>query len=246
MKIDMSVQMNEWGQPIGFSIKSRKPPSFPQGIVLEGRFSRLERFRSDHPIEELYEAFVRKQDESRWTYLPYGPFENFSDFQKWVHQFALEREPLFYLIFSNQTQKPLGLASYTRIDQENRVIEIGHLHFSEGLQQQTAATEAMFLMMAHVFELGYRRYEWKCDSLNLPSCRAAQRLGFSFEGVFRQARIYKGRNRDTAWFSIIDSEWTQLRRIYEIWLEPTNFDSNGFQKKSLSVLTKPLLKNSMS
>ena len=104
----------------------------------------------------------------------------------------------------------------------------------------------MFLMMAHVFELGYRRYEWKCDSLNFPSCRAAQRLGFSFEGVFRQARIYKGRNRDTAWFSIIDSEWTQLRRIYEIWLEPTNFDSNGFQKKSLSALTKPLLKNSMS
>ena len=104
----------------------------------------------------------------------------------------------------------------------------------------------MFLMMGHVFELGYRRYEWKCDSLNLPSCRAAQRLGFSFEGVFRQARIYKERNRDTAWFSVIDSEWTQLRRIYEIWLEPTNFDSNGFQKKTLSALTKPLLKNSMS
>ena len=146
--------MNDWGQPIGFSIESRKLPIFPQGIVLEGRFSRLERFRSDHPMEELYEAFVRKQDESRWTYLPYGPFENYSNFLKWVHQFALEREPLFYLIFSNQTQKPLGLASYTRIDQENRVIEIGHLHFSEGLQQQTAATEAMFLMMAHVFELG--------------------------------------------------------------------------------------------
>ena len=140
----------------------------------------------------------------------------------------------------------MGLASYTRIDQENRVIEIGHLHFSEGLQQQTAATEAMFLMMAHVFELGYRRYEWKCDSLNLQSCRAAQRLGFSFEGVFRQARIYKRRHRHTAWFSVIDSEWTQLRRIYKTWLEPTNFDSNGFQKKSLSALTNPLIKNSMS
>ena len=98
MKINMGVQMNEWGQQIGFSIKSRKPPIFPQGIVFEGRFSRLERFRSDHPMEEWYEAFVSKQDESRWTYLPYGPFENFSDFQKWVHQFALEREPLFYLI----------------------------------------------------------------------------------------------------------------------------------------------------
>ena len=238
--------MNEWAQPVGFSIESSKPPIFPEGIVLGGRFSRLELFSRDHPMEDLYEAFIRKQDESRWTYLPYGPFENYSNFLKWVHQFALKREPLFYLILSNETQKPLGLASYTRIDQENRVIEIGHLHFSEGLQQQTAATEAMFLMMAHVFELGYRRYEWKCDSLNLPSCRAAQRLGFSFEGVFRQARIYKGRNRDTAWFSVIDTEWTQLRQIYETWLGPANFDSNGFQKESLSALTKPLLKNSMS
>jgi RimJ/RimL family protein N-acetyltransferase len=129
-----------------------------------------------------------------------------------------------------------------RIDPANGVIEVGGINYSPLLQRKPAATEAMYLMMRRAFELGYRRYEWKCDSLNAPSRAAAQRLGFSYEGVFRQAWVYKGRNRDTAWFSIIDGEWPALREAFERWLAPANFDANGRQRTGLSSLTAPLLK----
>jgi RimJ/RimL family protein N-acetyltransferase len=134
-----------------------------------------------------------------------------------------------------------GVSSYLRISPSAGAIEVGHIHFSPLLQHTPAATEAMFLMMRRVFELGYRRYEWKCDALNAPSRRAAQRLGFSFEGVFRQAIVVKGRNRDTAWYACIDGEWPALREAYERWLDPANFDEQGRQRLSLSSLTAPIL-----
>ncbi len=238
----MKNPTNEWKQTVGFLVETWRPVGLPDGESLNGYFSRMERLRKDHPLEELFHAFTRSQDEERWTYLPYGPFKNFPSFETWINEFALSEDPFFYLIFSSDSREPLGLSSYTRIDPENGVIEVGHIHFSKGLQKHAAATEAMFLMMKNAFDMGYRRYEWKCDSLNQPSCRAAERLGFSFEGIFRQARIYKGRNRDTIWFSIIDQEWPGLQRVFQQWLAPQNFDEKGRQKISLTQLTLPIIK----
>ena len=140
------------------------------------------------------------------------------------------------------TGNAVGVASYMRIDAANGAIEVGHINYSPPLQRTRAATEAMYLMMQRVFELGYRRYEWKCDSLNAASRAAAQRLGFSYEGVFRQAVVYKGRNRDTAWYAMIDSEWPALREAYRQWLDPANFDAQGRQRLRLSDLSAPVLK----
>ena len=142
---------------------------------------------------------------------------------------------------SRETNKAAGLASYLRITPESGSLEVGHLAFSPQLQATTAATEALYLLMKHAFDLGYRRYEWKCDALNQPSRRAAQRLGFSFEGIFRQATLYKGRNRDTAWYAVTDKEWPELERAFKTWLRPENFDRDGQQRTSLSNLTAPLL-----
>jgi RimJ/RimL family protein N-acetyltransferase len=146
-------------------------------------------------------------------------------------------DPLFHSIVDAKTGKAVGVATFMRIDRANGVIEVGNINYSPLLQRTPAATEAMFLMMARVFdELKYRRYEWKCDSLNAPSRAAALRLGFQYEGLFRQAVIYKGRNRDTTWFSIVDGEWPRLKRAYEQWLAPENFDGEGRQKRGLSEL----------
>ncbi len=143
-------------------------------------------------------------------------------------------DPLFHAIVDSKSGSAVGVAAYMRIDAANGVIEVGHLNFSPRLQATTAATEAMYLMMRRAFdELGYRRYEWKCDSLNEASRRAASRLGFRFEGVFRQAVVYKGRNRDTAWYSVLDSEWPALKAGFERWLSPDNFDENGCQRRKL-------------
>jgi len=150
-------------------------------------------------------------------------------------------DPKFYAIVDYKTQQAVGIASYLRIDPANGSIEVGHINYSPVLQNSIAATEAMFLMMQNVFNLGYRRYEWKCDALNQRSRNAAARLGFQFEGVFRQATIYKGRNRDTAWFSIIDRDWPQLQLVYNTWLSPQNFNDKGEQKRSLSKLTREML-----
>ncbi len=142
-------------------------------------------------------------------------------------------DPLFHTILDSD-DVPVGLASYLRIDPDNGSIEVGHIHYSPLLQRQPAGTEAMFLMMSQVFdELGYRRYEWKCDALNASSRRAAERLGFTYEGTFRQATHYKGRNRDTAWFSIIDKDWPRICDAFNLWLELANFDDSGKQKSSL-------------
>ena len=171
-------------------------------------------------------------------YLLHGPFDTLDKYYEWTEQICCSSDPLFYAIIDRATNKALGIASYLRIDPKIGSIEVGHISYSPLLQRTPIATEAMFLMMKHAFTLGYRRYEWKCDALNAPSRSAAQRLGFSFEGIFRQATIVKGCNRDTAWFSVIDEEWPTLRDVYQRWLDPSNFDEAGKQRLRLSEIPR--------
>ena len=155
---------------------------------------------------------------------------------------CLDDDPLFHAVVDRANGRATGVASYLRIEERAGVIEVGHINYAPPLQRTPASTEAMYLMMRRVFdELGYRRYEWKCDALNAPSRAAARRLGFRFEGIFRQATVYKGRNRDTAWFSVLDSEWPALKAAFERWLSPENFDEDGRQRQSLASLTVPLV-----
>jgi RimJ/RimL family protein N-acetyltransferase len=176
-----------------------------------------------------------------WTYLAYGPFADLDSYLAWIDRTCSGNDPLFFAIIDRQTDRAVGVASYLRIDPANGSIEVGHINYSPLLQRQPAATEAMYLMMRHAFELGYRRYEWKCNALNAASRAAAQRLGFSYEGVFRQATVVKGRNRDTAWYAAIDAEWPTLHDAFLKWLDPANFDAQGKQRMRLSSLTEPIL-----
>ncbi|MFZ1726281.1 MAG: GNAT family protein [Albidovulum sp.] len=213
-------------------------PVAPDRAVLEGRYARLERLSVAHAAE-LFSA--NAVDDRIWDYLPYGPFADLAGYRAWVASVAEGPDPCFYAILDKASGKALGVASYLRITPASGSIEVGHINYSAALQRTPAATEAMFLMMDWAFGAGYRRYEWKCDALNLPSRRAAARLGLSYEGVFRQATIYKGRNRDTAWFAAIDKEWPALKAAYERWLDPGNFGADGGQRESLGRLTRPLL-----
>jgi RimJ/RimL family protein N-acetyltransferase len=199
---------------------------------MDGRWCRLVPLDAAAHTQPLHEAF--EQDPSGWTYLPYGPFANVGTFEEWVAEAARGDDPLFFAIL-DADGVPVGVASYLRIMPAIGTIEVGHIHYGPSLQRTPAATEAMYLMMRRAFdELGYRRYEWKCDDLNTPSRRAAERLGFTYEGTHRQATIYKGRNRDTAWYSILDREWPRVRAALEAWLDPRNFDEQGVQRKRLA------------
>jgi RimJ/RimL family protein N-acetyltransferase len=183
--------------------------------------------------EGLFEAYREDGENRIWTYLPYGPFETLDAFVAWIRGTCLGEDPLFHAILDAQG-RPLGLASYLRIDAQAGAIEVGHINYAPRLQRGTAATEAMYLLMRRVFdELGYRRYEWKCDALNACSRAAAERLGFVYEGTFRQATHYKGRNRDTAWYAVIDKDWPEIDGAYRRWLDPENFDADGRQKSPL-------------
>jgi RimJ/RimL family protein N-acetyltransferase len=228
---------NHLGQPVGFAVDDWQPRPWPPRSPMNGRWCRLEPLHIDQHAQPLYDAHVIQGDDKSWTYLSYGPFASFDAYTGWLKGQCLKDDPLFFTVIDLKSGKAAGVASFMRIEPQMGVIEIGHIHFSPQLQKTAAATEAIYLMSQRVFEeLGYRRLEWKCDALNEPSRKAARRFGFSFEGVFRQALIYKGRNRDTAWFSIIDTEWPQLKIGYEAWLAPSNFDSAGIQKKSLVTL----------
>jgi len=231
----MSEEMNELGQPIGLPVPGWTLRPRPPRTSMEGRYCRIEPLDPDLHGEDLFRAFAADQEGRIWTYLPYGPFVALRDFRAWTERFCLGDDPLFHAIVEQASGRALGVASYLRITPEVGVIEVGHINYSPALQKTPAATEAMYLMMARVFEeLGYRRYEWKCNALNEGSCRAAERLGFTFEGVFRQATISKGRNRDTAWYSILDSEWPEARAAFKVWLDPANFDAEGKQKRRLA------------
>jgi RimJ/RimL family protein N-acetyltransferase len=238
----MSSVENELGQPIGTPMTAWQGCAHPRGAVMEGRFCRIQPVDPELHTSDLYAAFAEDSDTCNWTYLPYGPFATEAELRGWMEATCLGDDPCFFSVIDLFSGKAVGLASYLRIEPAIGVIEVGHIHFSPLMQGSPVSTEAMYLMMRQVFEvLGYRRYEWKCDSLNQPSCAAATRLGFLFEGIFRQATMYKQRNRDTAWYSTLDSEWPVAREAFESWLDPANFDSAGKQRKRLSELMQPSL-----
>jgi RimJ/RimL family protein N-acetyltransferase len=232
---------NELGQPIGPEVPGWKPPPRPPREPLVGRWCRLEPIDPARHAKPLFEANALDVDGSGWTYLPYGPFDDLHAYTEWMQRTCLGDDPLFFAVIDAVSGRAVGVASWLRIDPAAGSIEVGHLRFSPLLQRKPAATEAMFLMMRRAFELGYRRYEWKCDALNAPSRAAAQRLGLSCEGVFRQAVVIKGRNRDTAWYAAVDREWPALEQAFARWLDPANFDAAGRQRVSLASLTAPLL-----
>ena len=238
----MEFEFNHLKQPVGFAVNNWKPSRFPQRDVIQGRFCRLEPIDPAHHASSLYQANALDVDGRNWTYLPYGPFDQFEDYKNWISQFCSGPDPFFYAIIDLETGEAVGVASYLRIDPKSGSIEVGGINFSPLLQRKPAATEAMYLMMKYAFELGYRRYEWKCNALNAPSRKAAQRLGFSYEGIFRQALVVKGCNRDTAWYAAIDSEWPALNAAFSQWLSVDNFDAFGMQKTKLSALTSHILK----
>ncbi|MDF1749779.1 MAG: GNAT family protein [Alphaproteobacteria bacterium] len=234
----MSSVLNELGQPIGLPVPNFTPPPVPVIAVMTGRTGRLERVDPDRHAADLFAANYTAKDARYWTYLPYGPFETEADYHAWMVKTCLGQDPLFYAVIDGKTDKAVGVASYLRVDPKVASIEVGHIHFSPLMQQTVLSTEAMYLMMAHIFDdLGYRRYEWKCNSLNEASKAAALRLGFSYEGTFRQMSVVKGHNRDTTWFSLLDREWPAVKAAYQVWLDPKNFDDKGHQKQSLSTLT---------
>jgi len=233
--------MNLLAQPIGFPIADWKPVPAPARKVMTGRFCSLEPLNSERHAADLFSANALDTEGKNWTYLPYGPFNSYASYRNWIDPFCATSDPLFFAIVSHATGKAVGVASYLRIDPLNGSIEVGHLNFSPLMQRTAIATEAMWLMMREAFALGYRRYEWKCNALNMPSRSAAQRLGLSFEGVFRQAAVIKGHNRDTAWYAAIDQEWSALAEAFQTWLAPDNFDSTGKQRIALSKLTEAVL-----
>jgi RimJ/RimL family protein N-acetyltransferase len=223
--------------PVGEAQPHWTGAPYPPHETLTGRLCRLEPLNVAVHGADLHAAFAQDAAGAMWTYLPSGPFAAQADTLAWLEGCAAKTDPQFYAIVLQTTGRAVGMASFMRIDPANGCIEVGHLAFSPALQRTTEATEAMYLMMRRAFELGYRRYEWKCKALTAPSRRAAVRLGFSFEGLFRQAIVTKGRNRDTAWYSVIDAEWPVRKQEFERWLEPGNFDENGRQITPLSQQT---------
>ena len=229
--------MNEPDLPVGAAVAGWTGAAFPHRDAMSGRFSRLEPLAFKDHADDLFGAFSEDREGILWTYMPVGPFSSRDEFSKWLDSACASSDPSFYAIVDFSTGKATGVAAFMRINPDIGVIEIGNITYSPALQKTAAATEAMFLMLSRVFdELGYRRCEWTCDSLNAASRRAAERLGFSFDGLFRQALVYKNRNRDTAWYSIIDGDWPELKSAYEKWLEPTNFDERGRQRQKLQEL----------
>jgi RimJ/RimL family protein N-acetyltransferase len=231
---------NALGQPIGRELPDWRPPQRPQQQPLVGRFCTVEPLDMARHARDLFEANSLDRENRMWTYLFSGPYASFEEYERWLAERAPGTDPLFRAIVSRETGRAVGLGAFMRIDPAMGSIEVGHIAMSPLLQRSPAATEAMYLMMRHAFELGYRRYEWKCDSLNEKSRRAAERLGFTYEGLFRQAIVYKGRSRDTAWYSIIDAEWPRVREAFERWLDPGNFDADGRQRASLAQIRAAL------
>ncbi|MBE8182513.1 MAG: GNAT family N-acetyltransferase [Candidatus Portiera sp.] len=230
---------------LGELVKDWQPPPAPSDLTLQGKHCLLTPLNEQHG-EALYSAYQLDRENINWRYLPYGPYDSLKDYSAWIKSVSNKSDPLFFAVAKNNLVAPndwlvSGIASYLRITPTAGTIEVGSINFSPALQGTRAATEAMYLMMKWAFDKGYRRYEWKCNALNHRSRLAAQRLGFSYEGIFRQALVVKERNRDTAWFAVIDKEWHQLRQCFEKYLADDNFDADNQQKVSLSSLTYPLL-----
>ena len=235
------TDINHLGMAIGDAVPNWTTPKRPDQRILSGKYCRVEPLDLDRHSEALFNANCLDKEGRIWVYMPYGPFDCLNSYRDWMKQTCFNDDPFFYSIIDCRTDSAVGIASYLRIDPGNGSIEVGHINYSPLLQKSIAATEAMYLLMKNAFEMGYRRYEWKCNSLNEGSCSAARRLGFHYEGSFRQASVVKGRNRDTSWFSVIDSEWPKLDPAFQSWLNERNFDADGKQLRSLSGLTKTAL-----
>ncbi|MFE7191876.1 GNAT family N-acetyltransferase [Kitasatospora sp. NPDC057541] len=233
----MSARPNEYGQPVGHPLPGWTARPAPARVTLEGRFCRVEPLDADRHADDLYAAYALAADGADWTYMTSGPFDDPADYRAHVTAETRADDPLQYAVVDPRTGRAVGTLALMRQDPSNGVVEVGSVTFSPLLKRTPLSTEAQFLLMSYAFDgLGYRRYEWKCDSLNEPSRRAAVRLGFTFEGIFRQAVVYKGRSRDTAWYSVVDTEWPQVGGALRRWLSPDNFDGEGRQKRSLSDL----------
>lgn len=235
----MTQRLNEFGQPVGEPVPDWTPRARPADVTLTGSRCRLEPLDAARHADDLYSAYANAPDARDWTYLTAGPFESRDAYRAYAESAAHSADPKHYAVIDLATNRAVGTLALMRQDPANGVIEVGSVTFSPLLKGTPLSTEAQFLLMGYVFDtLGYRRYEWKCDSLNAPSRKAAERLGFRFEGIFRQAVIYKGRTRDTAWFSIVDSEWDALKRAFTAWLAPGNFDDDGQQRLPLAALRR--------
>jgi RimJ/RimL family protein N-acetyltransferase len=228
------VERNAHDQPVGARLDGWVPPPLPPRTVLAGRTVVVVPLDAAAHAAALDAAFA--DDDAGWTYLPYGPFADPAAHAAWLQAMAAQDDPLFVAL-CQPDGTPVGLASYLRITPAAGSIEVGHIHVGRQAQRSSLVTEAMFLLMRQAFALGYRRYEWKCDALNAPSRAAALRLGFAFEGIFRQATVVKGRNRDTSWYAVLDREWPALEQAFVTWLDPANVDDAGRQRQSLSALT---------
>ncbi len=230
---------NDLGLELGFDVPNWQSAKCPDDSILQGKHCRLqplnlEKQHLDQYCEQLFNAYSRDKENRIWVYLPYGPFENSEVYRAWMRQTCFNGDPYFYAIIDEKRGVATGVASYLNIAPDHGSIEVGHINYSPALQNTIAATEAMYLMMKNAFSLGYRRYEWKCNALNEKSCNAARRLGFTYEGTFRQMLVVKRQNRDTAWFSLLDREWSAIESTYKSWLNADNFNANGVQIKPLS------------
>ena len=227
-------RQNHLDQPLGDPVPGWTARPRPSPSVMQGRLMRLEPLDSSRHAADLHDGFSLDADARHWTYLSYGPFASATDYAQWIDGTRTQANELYFAVVDQATGKPVGVAAYLRIDPAMGSIEVGNLRFSRLLQRKPASTEVMYFMMRHAFdELGYRRYEWKCDSLNAASLAAAKRLGFRFEGIFRNALVAKGNNRDTAWLSITDAEWPAIKAAFEAWLAPDNFDATNRQRRRL-------------
>jgi len=220
------------GEPVDMA-----PADLPQRTALAGRYVEVLPLDAAQHGDDLYAAATSADPSTHWTYLSFGPWPDRAAFDAWLQNYQGSRDPFPFVLKETSSGRALGMASYMRIEPQHRVIEIGSIWYSPSLQRTRVATEAMYLLARHAFDrLRYRRYEWKCNSFNEPSRRAAVRLGFTYEGLFRQHMISRGRNRDTAWFSMLDTEWPARKRAFERWLAPENFDASGRQRRSLADL----------
>jgi len=233
---DMKQTVNQFGQPIGPALPEWTQRLRPPRTAMAGRYAVVEPVCVERHAIDLFAAYMQAPDGRDWTYLSAERPQIEPDFRAYLTKLAASEDPLHHTIVDSTNGRALGTAALMRIEPAHGVIEVGFITFSPALKRTRIATEAMYLMMKRAFdELGYRRYEWKCDSLNAPSRAAALRYGFTFEGIFRQAIVYKGRSRDTAWYSITGEEWPRIKQAFEDWLDPQNFDTDGRQRRSLAV-----------
>ena len=235
----MPDRHNEHGQPVGPLLPGWTARPLPPRRAIEGRHCTLEPLDAARHADDLHAAYAQAPDGRDWTYLFVERPADLAGTRAHIERAAQSSDPMHFAVVDRQSGRAVGTLALMRIDPANGAIEVGSVTFSPLLKQTPMSTEAQYLLMKLAFELGYRRYEWKCDNFNEPSKRAAARLGFRFEGIFRQAVVYKGRSRDTAWFSITDGEWPMLRTAFEHWLAPANFDAEGRQRMALDRFRLP-------